>query len=357
MIHVTQTYLPDQEKYITYLKKIWESGWITNNGPTVLMLEDKLKKFLNVPNFNYCNNGTIALQIALKALKITKEVITTPFSYVATTNAILWENCKPIFVDINDADFNIDVSKIESQITDNTEAILITHVFGNPCDVEGIEVIAGRHNLKVIYDAAHAFGIEYKNKSLLSFGDISTCSFHATKIFHTIEGGAIICKDDSINQKIYLMRQFGHIGDEYFLAGINGKASEMHAAMGLCVLEDIEKIFELRKQVIGYYNTHLNLAELETPTPLPGTSNNYAYYPVVFKTEDILIKVMQSLAERNIIPRRYFYPSLNSLPFLNEYINCPVSENISKKILCLPLSTYLLNNQLELITNTINQNL
>ena len=357
MIQVTQTYLPDQEKYINYLNEIWKSGWITNNGPLVLQLEDELKDYLSLKNFNFCNNGTIALQIALKALNITKEVITTPFSYVATTNAIIWENCKPVFVDINDNDFNIDTKLIESHITENTEAILATHVFGNPCDVQKIEAIATKHNLKVIYDAAHAFGVKYLGKSLLSYGDITTCSFHATKIFHTVEGGAIICKSEAVNEKVYLMRQFGHIGDQYFIAGINGKSSEMHAAMGLCVLEDMDKIFKLRKHVIKYYNDHLNLSKLKIPFPLPGTINNDAYYPVVFESEEILLQVMASLKENDIVPRRYFYPSLNNLPFLNEHFDCPVSESISKRILCLPLSTYLKNDELEIIINVTNQNL
>lgn len=357
MIHVTQTYLPDQEKYQKYLSKIWESGWITNNGQMVLELEARLRKHTGVAHFAYCNNGTIALQIALKALNITKEVITTPFSYVATTNAILWENCRPVFVDINESDFNIDVSKIEKQITKDTQAILVTHVFGNPCDVDEIERIANKHKLKIIYDAAHAFGVFYNNKSLVSHGDISTCSFHATKIFHTVEGGAIICKDEAIFEKVFLMRQFGHIGNDYYLAGINGKCSEFHAAMGLCVLEDMDIILNRRKAVIEYYNLHLNRSALQRPVPLAGTSDNFAYYAVVFQHEDILNKVMNALQENSINPRRYFYPSLNELPFLPDHPNCPTSESISKRILCLPLSTYLTEDQLKLICETINQNL
>ena len=357
MILVTQTYLPEQEKYFNYLKEIWKKGWITNNGPMVLNLEDKLKQYLNVQNFIYCNNGTIALQIALKALNITKEVITTPFSYVATTNTILWENCKPVFVDINNDDFNIDVKLIEKYITEKTEAILATHVFGNPCNVLQIEQLAKKYNLKVIYDAAHAFGVKYKKKSLLAYGDISTCSFHATKIFHTVEGGSIVCESEEVYKKVYLMRQFGHINDDYFIAGINGKSSEFHAAMGLCVLEDMNKIIERRKQVTEFYNSHLNFAELKKPLPLTGTIYNYAYYCVVFKTEKILLKVMAALKEKNVVPRRYFYPSLNTLPFIKENFVCPISEDISKRILCLPLSTYLTTGELQLITDVVNKSL
>jgi dTDP-4-amino-4,6-dideoxygalactose transaminase len=357
MIQVTQTYLPEQEKYNNYLKEIWESGWLTNNGPMVLKLEDRLKQYLNIKNFNYCNNGTIALQIALKALNISKEVITTPFSYVATTNVILWENCKPVFVDINDTDFNIDTKQIEKHITANTEAILATHVFGNPCNIHEIEIIAKKYNLKVIYDAAHAFGVRYNNESLLSYGDISTCSFHATKIFHTGEGGAVICKNDEVNRKVYLMRQFGHIWDEYLSIGINGKASELHAAMGLCVLDDMRHIIERRKWVTVFYNERLNFSKLQVPSALPGTEYNYAYYPIVFSDEKTLLRVNRILHNEGIFPRRYFYPSLNNLPYLPGHSGSPVSESISSRILCLPLSTYLVEEELCKIISLTNNNI
>jgi dTDP-4-amino-4,6-dideoxygalactose transaminase len=357
MIQVTKTYLPEQEKYFDYLKEIWKTGWLTNNGPMVLKLEERLKQYLNIKNFNYCNNGTVALQIALKALDISKEVITTPFSYVATTNVILWENCKPVFVDINTTDFNIDTKQIESKITEKTEAILATHVFGNPCNIYEIETIAKKYNLKVIYDAAHAFGVNYNDESLLSYGDISTCSFHATKIFHTGEGGAIICNDNETQKKVYLMRQFGHIWDEYFSIGINGKASELHAAMGLCVLDDFEHILKRRKWVTMYYNERLNFSKLQVPSPLPGTKYNYAYYPIVFSDEKTLLRVCDALLKENIFPRRYFYPSLNNLRYLAEHCACPVSESISSRILCLPLYTYLVGEELNKIISLTNNNL
>ena len=357
MIHVTRTYLPEKEKYYACLNEIWKTGWLTNNGPMVLKLEDRLKEYLNIKNLHYCNNGTIALQIALKALNISKEVITTPFSYVATTNVILWENCTPVFVDINDNDFNIDAKKIESQITENTEAILATHVFGNPCDVHEIERIAKKNNLKVVYDAAHAFGVRYNNESLFSHGDISTCSFHATKIFHTVEGGAIICKDHDVNRKAYLMRQFGHLYDDYFSVGINGKASDIHAAMGLCVLDDMHHIRERRKWATMYYNERLNFSKLQAPAALPGTDYNYAYYPVVFSDEKTLLKVSGALNREGIFPRRYFYPSLNNLAFLPRHSASPVSESISSRIACLPLSTYLVEEELDKIIFITNNNL
>ncbi len=357
MIHVTQTYLPDQKKYFKQLKKIWRCGWITNNGELVQELEKKLKEHLNLKNFYYCNNGTIVLQMALKVLNITKEVITTPFSYVATSNAILWENCKPIFVDINSTDFNIDASLIEKHITENTQAILATHVFGNPCDIDEIERIAKKYKLKVIYDAAHSFGSIYQNRSLLSFGDISTCSFHATKIFHTAEGGGIICNDDEVDKKIYLMRQFGHIGDEYVSIGINAKASELHAAMGICILNDMKQIVEKQRTITEYYNTHLNLSKLKIPVALEGTIYNYSYYPIVFENDVVLSNVINALNKHNIYPRKYFYPSLNTLPFLKAQNSCPISESIASRIICIPLSTYLRGSQLKMIVKTINNSL
>jgi len=257
MITVTKPFLPDQEQYLNYIKGIWERGWLTNNGPLVQELEEKLKDYLGVKHVIYVNNGTIALQIALKALEQKGEIITTPFSYVATTNSILWEGCTPVFADVKESDFNIDPEKIESLINAKTTGILATHVYGNPCDVDAIEKIARKHNLKVIYDGAHAFGTLYNGKQLLSYGDLVTCSFHATKIFHTIEGGAILTNDDELARKMVLYRQFGHIGDDYFSIGINGKSSEMHAAMGLCLLPLMDRFMEKRKSIADLYDACL----------------------------------------------------------------------------------------------------
>lgn len=338
MINVTKTYLPPFDKYTELLKRAWNNVWITNNGELVQELEGKLKSYLHLDNLLFTNNGTIVLQFALKALDITKEVITTPFSYVATTNAILWENCKPVFVDIRTDTYCIDASKIEGAITKDTQAILATHVYGLPCDVEKIQQIADRYNLKVIYDGAHAFGCNYKQQSLLNYGDISTCSFHATKLFHTVEGGAIIANDKEIFNKIMLYRQFGHIGDMYYSGGINGKNSEMHAAMGLAVLPNITDIIKARKEIFESYNEKLNSIVKTINYTIPGFEYNYAYYPILFENEDSLLKVQHVLFENGVNTRRYFYPSLNTLPqTIHLQANCPVSENISSKILCLPL--------------------
>jgi len=358
MINVTKTFLPDQEKYLQYVREIWERGYLTNNGPLLKQLESELKEYLGVDYLYFCGNGTIVLQIAIKALEITGEVITTPFSYCATSNAILWEHCTPIFVDIDPKTFNINPDLIEASITSSTTAILATHVYGNPCDVEKIEQIAKKHNLKVVYDAAHAFGVKYKNRSLLSFGDLSTCSFHATKVFHTIEGGALVSNHPELDNKLNLLRAFGHKGDEsYQFAGINGKNSEFHAAMGLCTLPHVPEIISARKEVFDVYDDLLNWEILEKPVMAEDIEYNYAYYPLVFPSEEILKNVMEALRLEDIIPRRYFYPSLNTLSFMPRQISCPVSENISERVLCLPLYVGLPLADVERISTIVNSNL
>lgn len=336
MINVTQPYLPPYEDYEKYLKGIWERKWLTNHGPLVVELEEKLKNYLGVKHLFYVNNGTIALQIAIKALHLKGDIITTPFSYVATTNSILWENCKPVFADIKNTDFNIDPEKIIPLINTNTSAILATHVYGNPCDVKSIEKIAKEYNLKVIYDGAHAFGTTLKGQHVLSFGDIATCSFHATKLFHTIEGGAIITNDDELAEKILLFRQFGHIGDEYFSIGINGKNSEFHAAMGLCILPLMKTFIENRKTISDLYDSLLSNLPLQRPNAIEGTMYNYSYYPIIIDSQERLLHIKSLLQQNNINTRRYFYPSLNNLPqFKGEF--CPVSESISIRALALPM--------------------
>jgi dTDP-4-amino-4,6-dideoxygalactose transaminase len=291
--------------------------------------------------------------MALKAFNITKEVITTPFSYVATTNAILWEGCKPVFVDIDAHTFCIDINKIEAAITKDTEAILATHVYGIPCDVDAIEAIAKKYKLKVIYDGAHAFGCTYKGKSLLSYGDISTCSFHATKLFHTVEGGCIITDDDSIARQLMLYRQFGHINDEYFSVGVNGKNSEFHAAMGLCVLPQLENIIEVRKKITQQYDAALS-ENYQRPLMDDELDYNYGYYPILFESESKLLQAIDALKQQNISGRRYFYPSLNELPYIEKQ-SCPVSEDISKRIFCLPLYYGLEEDEVKIILSCISK--
>lgn len=353
MIPVTKSYLPPIEDYIEHLRKIWDSNQLTNNGPLVQELEQKLKTYLGVKHLFFVSNGTIALQIAIKALDLKGEIITTPFSYVATTSSIVWEGCQPVFVDINPQTLCIDPNLIEAAITPTTTGILATHVYGIPCAVEKIQQIAQKHGLKVLYDAAHTFAVKYQGKSLVSYGDISTLSFHATKLFHTVEGGAIITDDDELAHRIGYMRNFGHKSPEEFWGlGINGKNSEFHAAMGLCNLPHIEEIIAARKQVSGWYDDLLLASDLTRPVLPDGTEYNFAYYPVLFPSEESLLRARDRLNELQIFPRRYFFPSLNQVPYLPAW-QSPVSENISRKILCLPLYTDLSLSEVEQITSII----
>jgi len=355
MIPVTKPFMPPIEEYELYLKGIWEREYLTNNGPLVKELEKQLQDYLGVQNLLYLSNGTIALQIAIKTLGLKGEIITTPFSYVATTSSIVWEGCKPVFVDIDPKTLNINPQLIEAAITDHTTGILATHVFGNPCDIEAIQAIADRYDLKVIYDAAHCFGTTYKGRSVFEYGDISTTSFHATKLFHTSEGGAVITKDSSLNYRMGQMRNFGHAGfDKFDGVGINGKNSEFHAAMGLCNLVHIEHILDRRKRQCSLYDELLNEALVQKITIQKDSVWNYAYYPVIFENEDLTIKVKSVLEMEKIFPRRYFFPSLDTLDYLdNDEVH--ISNNISKRILCLPLYHKLENKGILKISDIIRE--
>lgn len=337
MINVTKTFLPPIEEYHKLVKRSWDNQWLTNRGELVLELEEKLKQYLSVSNIIVTNNGTIPLQIALKLLGKQGEIITTPFSYVATTAAIVWENSTPVFVDIHPEYLTIDETKIEAAITDKTTAILATHVFGNPCHVDAIESIAEKHKLKVIYDAAHCFGVNYKGKSLFDYGDLSTCSFHATKLFHTGEGGAMFAKDLDLQHQLFYSHNFGHSGPLAFHGlGINGKMSELQAAMGLSVLPHIETIMAERKKVVDYYNEHLDFSKVQGIKIRKNTKWNYSYYPIIFENEEQLLRVEKELNENQIIPRRYFYPSLNTIDYVRGK-SMPISESVAERVLCLPL--------------------
>ena len=360
-IYVTQSFLPPLEEYTTRIKEIWESGQLTNNGPNVLELERKLKEHLGVKHVFLVTNGTIALQIAIKALELKGEIITTPFSYVATVSSIVWEGCTPVFVDINSRNFCIDTSKIEAAITKKTTAILATHVYGFPCDVVEVERIAKKHNLRVIYDGAHAFGVKIDGDSVLNYGDLSTLSFHATKIFHSGEGGAIVTDNDSLAHRIEYMRNFGHDGPEAFQGvGINGKVSEFHAAMGLCVLPYMNSIVANRQQAVALYQEMLAPEkQLYLITSEANVEHNAAYFPVVFPSEKVLLQVMNALESQQIFPRRYFYPTLNTLTYVAQK-QMPVAEDISARILCLPLSSEISKTEVkeicDIILNAITSN-
>lgn len=337
MISVTKPFLPSYEEYELYLRQIWDRNWLTNNGPLVNELELKLKEYLDVNYLLFLNNGTVALQIAIKALDLNGEIITTPFSYIATTSSILWEGCTPVFADISADTLNIDPLKIEACITPLTSAILVTHTYGNPCDIDSIQLIADKHNLKVIYDAAHCFGTKYKGKTIFSYGNISTASFHATKLFHTIEGGAVFTNSPDLLRRMAYMRNFGHNGPlDYAEIGINGKNSEFHAAMGLVNLKYVPKIIENRKKLFEKYLYWLKYIEGKTIKLNADGEFNYAYFPLIFKTEEALLKATELLEGHWIFPRRYFFPGLNSLKFVKKQ-SLPVCDEISKRVLCLPL--------------------
>jgi dTDP-4-amino-4,6-dideoxygalactose transaminase len=353
MINVTKTYLPYNEKLIEYFDKIYTNGWITNNGELTQELERKLQKFLGVEHLVLVSNGTLALQIAYKALELKGEVITTPFSFVATTSSLVWEGLKPIFADIESKTFTINPEKIIQQITKKTSAILPVHVYGNPCEVNAIAEIAKQHQLKIIYDAAHAFGVKLGETSILNYGDISTLSFHATKLFHTIEGGAIIAKDPDVYKKIKKLINFGIIGpDKIEGLGINAKFNEFQAAMGLCVLDDLDIILQGRKRVYERYQAMLSKNILTERSS--NSSQNYSYYPILLRDENELLVIKKSLEDIYINTRRYFYPSLNTLDYVDK-MSCPVSEDISKRILCLPMYDDLPDDIIDKIGSLINK--
>ena len=356
MIPVTKSFLPPIEEYTAQVQRAYNNGWLTNRGALVLELEDKLTAYLNLEQAKILlmNNGTVPLQIALKCLAKGGEVITTPFSYVATTSTIVWEGCTPVFVDIHPEYLTIDETKIEAAITDKTTCILATHVFGNPCNVEEIERIAKKHNLKVIYDGAHAFGVSYKGKSIFEYGDVSTCSFHATKLFHTGEGGSIFCKDPDLFHQLYYSHNFGHDGPLAFHGlGINGKMSELQAAMGLAVLPHMNEILGDRCSVVSWYHDCLKLDLLEVLKVRNETNWNRAYYPVLFESESQLFEVQYSLQAAGVFPRRYFYPSLTQLPFVSQS-TCEIASDISSRILCLPLFYGLSEKDVKGIASIIN---
>lgn len=354
VINVTKTFLPDYQLYSSYLKRAWDAVWLTNRGELTLELEAKIKEKYSINHIIITNNGTIPIQIALKLLGNQGEIITTPFSYVATTSAIIWENCKPVFVDIHPELLTIDETKIEAAITSKTTAILATHVFGNPCHVEAIEKIAKNHNLFVIYDAAHCFGVIYNGNSIFNYGDVSTCSFHATKIFHSGEGGAMFCNDEKLFHKLYYSHNFGHNGPvDFHGLGINAKISELQSAMGLAVFDNLEHIFDERRKVVEFYLKKLNFDKVTTMKIREKTEWNYSYFPLIFKSEEELLNAQKRLNKAEIFPRRYFYPSLNTIDFVNG-ASMPISESIASRILCLPLYVGLTEVELKLIVNLIN---
>lgn len=339
MITASKPFSPPIELYQNTVAQIFKNNWFTNHGPFVTELEKDLAKFFNVPYLVLVTNGTIALQLAIKALELKGEIITTPYSYIATTSSIVWENCKPRFADIEPHTLNIDPLKIKEKITDKTTGILATNVYGYPCNFSEINKIAIENKLKVIYDNAHGFSTKNEGIDTMNYGDISTISFHATKLFHSVEGGAIACKSKDVYDKLMLLRNFGHTSPSTFGGlGINAKMNELCAAMGKINLLFIDEILETRKNQWDFYHELIQDTNLKT---LNYKSNNIqfnkAYFPIFFKSEAVLIKTLKHLEKRKISLRRYFYPSLNLLEYVNSIDKCDVAEDISKRVLCLPL--------------------
>lgn len=345
-IYVTQPLLPPLEEFTLYLEKIWESKWLTNGGPFHQELEEKLADYLGVNHLALFANGTLALVTALQALRITGEVITTPFSFVATAHSLLWNGIKPVFVDIDPKTFNLDPEKIEAAITPHTTAIMPVHVYGKPCDVEKIQKIADIYGLKVIYDAAHAFGVKYKGESLLAHGDLSTMSFHATKVFNTFEGGAIICPDAKTKNRIDDLKNFGYNGEVTVVGtGINAKMNEFQAAFGLLQLKHVDKAISRRREIDTLYRQHfLNVAGIYCPQLPADTVYNYAYFPILIGKEYPLSRdeLNDKLRRQGIFPRRYFYPLISEFPMYrglpsSAHYNLPIAKEIADQVLCLPI--------------------
>ncbi|MBS7420058.1 DegT/DnrJ/EryC1/StrS family aminotransferase [Pseudomonas syringae] len=353
MINVTKAYLGDIDQFKRYVEGIYARGWLTNHGPLARELTDRLKDYLGVRHIILTNNGTLALQVAYRALGLSGSAVTTPFSFVATSSSLQWEGIRPIFADIDAHTWNISPKQIENSIAEDTTAIVATHVFGNPCDVQAIEQIAREHKLKVVYDGAHAFAVRHAGQSVLNHGDISTLSFHATKLFHTIEGGAIITNDDELARQAHLMCNFGISGvDRIDGIGINAKLNEFSAAMGLCILDNISNILEERAEIADHYTSSLQ-DYLDLQTPQADSQLNHSYYPVALRDEQQLLSVRTALNQHKINPRRYFYPSLDTLEYLQPQPGQPVSRALSERVLCLPIYPGLLRSEQDLVIRTL----
>lgn len=345
-INVTRSSMPSYEEYCEEIKSIWDTVHLTNMGPIHNRLKEQVREYLDVEHVEMFVNGHLALYCAIKALELCGEIITTPFTFASTTNAIVQAGCTPVFCDIKD-DYTVDEGKIESLITDKTVAILGVHVYGNICNVDAIQKIADKHGLKVIYDAAHAFGVKYKGRGIGSYGDISMFSFHATKVFHTIEGGCLTYADDSLTDKIFKQRNFGVAGDELECFGTNAKMNEFQAAMGICNLRHIDEEIASRKVAFEEYNKRLGgVAGLKLLQFTEGLEQNYAYYPILVDSERFGINrdmLAQKLAENGIFARKYFYPlvSENKEFSTDMTLSTPKAKEYSRNILCLPMYAHL----------------
>lgn len=361
-IYVTQPYLPPLEDFIPYLQAIWDNKVLTNGGPFHQQLENALCEHLGVEHVALFSNGTLALITALQALRVTGEVITTPYSFVATSHALLWQGNKPVFVDVEPTTFNLDPEKIEAAITPQTTAIMPVHCYGNPCDVEAIQKIADNYNLRVIYDACHAFGVQDAGGSILRHGDLSVLSFHATKVFNTFEGGAIVCPDAKTKQRIDHLKNFGFVNETTVVApGINGKMSEFNAALGLLQLKHMPEVLARRAEIDAVYRNHLaNTPGIQCLPQTAETVRNHAYFPILVGPEYPLTRdaLYQKMADHRIHCRRYFYPLISEFPMYRGLssagrANLPVASEAASQVLCLPIYPHLSNNDVQQVIELV----
>ena len=352
VVNVTKTYLPEKGRLYGYFDQVYQSGWVTNDGAMVRRLEERLTEYLGVPYIVPVANGTLALQIAYRALGIRGSAVTSPFSFVATTSSLVWEGVAPRFGDIDAESMTLDPATVEAQINPETTAVVPVHVYGNCCDVETIGRLAEARNLRVIYDAAHSFGVKYLGKSILNFGDASTLSFHATKLFHTTEGGAVVVRDEGLYREIKSMINFGiKRPDAVEGFGINAKMNEFQAAMGLAVLDEIDLILEARRAVAEAYRASLP-KEVLCPMLRRG-SDNYSYFPILFASRTEAVRARDALLAIGVHTRRYFYPSLDTLPYVSGQA-APVSRDIASRVLCLPMYAGLVMADVTRITDAVN---
>ena len=362
-ITVTSPLLPNLDDFHQLLKEIWKSKWITNNGRFHQQLEEELTQYLKVPYISLFTNGTLPLITALQALRITGEVITTPYSFVATTHALWWNGIKPVFVDVDPSNCGLDPSKIEAAITPKTTAIMPVHCYGKPCDIKGIQEIADKYGLKVIYDAAHAFGVEINGESILNAGDISTLSFHATKVYDTVEGGAMVIHDEETKRRIDYLKNFGFAGEITVVApGINSKMDELRAAYGILTLKEVDKAIARRNEVAIHYREALrNVAGITFFEDMPGVRHNYSYFPIFVTAEQFgrsRDQLYNDMKNKGILSRRYFYPLISEfstyrgLPSANKE-NLPVAHRLADTVLCLPMHHELTDRNLDLIIEEI----
>lgn len=356
VIPVTRAVLPPPSVYHAYLEEVFTSGHLTNEGRFATRLEKELAERFDIPFLGLCTNGTLSLQLALRLKGLNgREVITTPFTYVATASALLWEQCTPVFADVDEETLCLSPRAVEGALSDKTAGILPVHIYGNACDVEGFAALSGRYGIPCVYDAAQAVGSSYKGKSLLAYGDAAICSFHATKVFHTVEGGGVVVHSAEELRTLSLLRAFGHRGDTHYTLGINAKLSELHAVMGLALLPQLEANIRARELISQQYDAAFPLPGLRKPGLREGLVYNYAYYPVLFDDPARRERVVARLNADGIQPRRYFSPSINTIGYMPRRCSCPVAEDAAARVLCLPLYAELPHSAIDRILRIIRQ--